>query len=72
MFNESGFPVIAETAGSELASTHKLAKQVIVIAWISQFMEHRPDLYFKQKQVDKLLRSFHDLLNMPIFSLVSM
>ena len=52
---KGGFPNVAGTTYSELASTPRLAEQFLVIAWISQFIEHRTNFSFKQRQVNKAI-----------------
>ena len=52
---KGGFPNVAGTTSSELASTPRLAEQFLVIAWISQFIEHRTNFSFKQRQVNKAI-----------------
>ena len=53
------FPVIAETTGSELASTLELAEQFPVIWWIWQFIECMPNLSFKQIQLNDHFTNEH-------------
>ena len=54
---------------NHLQRARKLAERFSVIVWMWQFIEHSIDnLPFKQIQINKLLLSFHELLNMPIFS----
>ena len=49
-----GFPAMAETTCSKLASTRKLAEQVPAIAGFSQLIEHRPNLFFKPRRLNKV------------------
>ena len=55
VYYKGGFPVLAETTGSELASTRKLAEQFFVIGWVWQFNEHTPNWSFKLRQLNKVI-----------------
>ena len=58
-FSLGKFPVIAETTSSEFTSTCKL---------VEQFSDIEQACRSDKDSKIKLLRSFHDFLNMPIFS----
>ena len=49
------FPLFAETTRSELASTHQLAEQFSVIAWVWQFNELRLGWSFKLRQLNQAI-----------------
>ena len=55
LVTQGRFPIIAETTRSELPNTRQLAEQFPVITWILKFIEHRRNLYFKQRQIDKTI-----------------